>query len=254
MPGLPNDPVGAGPDMSQWQNWLMSMLQPQQNQQQQQDPRAAPLAALAAGGGTPVNALLAGGGGAGNSVAGVPGRGRPQSTAPRAADPQPRQYRPAPSRRRYSRPTIHWPADRPIRDDRRAMGPRRSQPTVRSPAARLIPACPLRPDRHPQRRSPPSPVRRRLEASTSAITGRSSGNARQAQAMTYTDPNDPRIFRGPLAAPPATPPATQTIPPTATASVPPAPIQTARPDLAQRMPQDQWPQPPARPTGWPFNQ
>ena len=181
---LPNDPVGSGTDMSQWQNWLMSMLQAQ-----------------------PVPPQPSAPGYAGSSGAG--------SGDPRAQDA-------AMNRMTGMAPGVTNPGYVPPGITPGAAAP---PPVPGSPAARGINLGYYRP---------------------------MSGNARQAQAMTYADPNDPRIFRGPLAAPPAAPPATQTIPPTATASVPP--VQTAQPDLAQRVPQNQWPQPPVRPTGWPFNQ
>jgi hypothetical protein len=177
---LPNDPVGAGADMSQWQNWLMSMLQAQPNQPARPAGVSATGLPLQPGSLSPAAlgqfANAGGGVGSGGYVPTPYGGG----SAPGSASAVPG-----------------------------------------SPAARGINLGYYRP---------------------------MTGNARQAQ---WVGPNDPgNAFRGPLASPPAT----QTIPPTATASVPPAAPITARPDLAQRMPQNQWPQPPVRPGGWPFNQ
>ena len=238
MPGLPNDPVGAGADMSQWQNWLMSMLQGGGA------PTGGPpyppnvVAAVNAGGTAPVFGPQVG-----QSVSGatnidtsvVPPMTRPQPV-PTGAPPQPIYNPLAGGSANTGRPAGYGPPPQPTYNPLAGGSANTGAPPGSASAA-------------PAAAVPGSPAARGINL---GYYGPMTGNARQAQPMTYANPNDPRIFRGPLATPPAAP-AAQTIPPTATASVPPAPI-TARPDLAQRVPQNQWPTPPPRPTGWPFNQ
>lgn len=201
---LPSDPAGAGADMSQWQNWLMSMLQ------------AQPPAPQANGGPTAAaDAATAPTGGAYSHMP-FPGQRDPQGFwGPRPGAVVPPQSSAAP-------------------------GSASAAPVPGSPAARGI---------------------------NLGYYGPMTGNARQAQPMTYANPNDPRIFRGPLAAPPAA----QTIPPTATASVPPGstPYGPNSPRLnpsgnlaltgGNQPNPNNWasvpvPMPPPRPGGWPFNQ
>ena len=215
---LPNDPVGAGPDMSQWQNWLMNTLQPP----------AQPGA----------DAL-------GSSLVAHPGA-PPWWRQPSGVTSSGDILNPTPE----ASPAAAQFSGRGIGGDwRYPMAPAGGQGGVGSDA------------RFPLANASPAGTSTAAPAAPAAVPGSPAarginlgyyrpmtGNARQAQ---WIGPNDPgNAFRGPLAAPPAA----QTIPPTATASVPPAAPITARPDLAQRMPQDQWPQPPVRPTGWPFNQ
>jgi hypothetical protein len=197
---LPNDPVGAGADMSQWQNWLMSMLQAQPVPPQ---PNGGPTAAA--------DAATAPTGGAYSHMP-FPGQRDPQG---------------------------FWGA-RPG-----AVAPPQSSAAPGSASAAPIPGSPAA-------RGPNLGYYRPM-----------TGNARQAQ---WVGPNDPgNAFRGPLAAPPAT----QTIPPTATASVAPTPYGPNSPRLnpsgnlaltgGNQPNPNTWasvpvPTPPVRPTGWPFNQ
>ena len=253
---LPNDPIGAGPDMSQWQNWLMSTLRPPA--QPGADALGSSLVAhpgappwFQFGGFHPEN-ILQGHAGAslgrfdpnfpvnsaqlGGDTGGLPIGDTAAPAAPAPIDP-------------YGLTRANAPID-PFTLRGGPQPPAATAPAVAKRAAPVpIPGSPAA-------RGPNLGYYRPM-----------SGNARQAQAMTYTDPNDPRIFRGPL----ATPPATQTIPPTATASVPPGPTPYG-PNSARLNPSGNlaltggnqpagngWasapvPMPPPRPTGWPFNQ
>jgi hypothetical protein len=246
MPGLPNaDPTGVGADMSQWQNWLMSLLDQGTSPGMGYPaagliPRAAP--------GTPLGPIS----GANIGFGDVPKTflTQRQAALPIAASMQPVPPQP-PQQPGYVGSSGAGSGDPRAEDaamNRMAgMAPGVTNPGYVPPGIRPGPAPAA---------IPGSPAARGINL---GYYGPMTGNARQAAPMTYTNPNDPRIFRGPLAAPPAA----QTIPPTATASVPPAarlnPSGTLALTGGNQPNPNNWasvpvPTPPPRPTGWPFNQ